>query len=113
MGHHFYTITRQLLKVEKISSALEERYTYFREQLNLHSQTAVDSSREAVLQVQKLWEKKEKNLAKLRKKIDNVPPDFREDLNHYYLQVCKKTSELFCQCEEDLARYGYSLSAGC
>ena len=109
MGHHFYTITRHMLKVEKISTALEERYTYLRDQLNQHSQATVYNSRKAVRQAQKLWKQRKKSLAKLRRKIDDVPVDFREDIYRYYLHICEKTNDLFRRFEEDLARYGYGL----
>lgn len=106
IGHHYYTITRETLKIERVSLALEESYATLREQITIHAALARDNYLEGLQQVVALWEKRRKILNEIGKKIDRIHIDFREDINQKYDDVSERMKNLFTAFEDDLAHLG-------
>jgi radical SAM superfamily enzyme YgiQ (UPF0313 family) len=92
-GHHFRIITQELLKVEQASSALEEGYTYFMTQLAQYSDLSKTNSREAVEQMATLWDTKQKLFDNVRKKIDSIHEDFRDEVYRKYDDLSEKMKD--------------------
>jgi radical SAM superfamily enzyme YgiQ (UPF0313 family) len=93
-GHHFRIITQELLKIEQVSSALEEGYTYLMKQLAQNSNLLKTNSREAVEHIGTLWDEKQKLLDNARKKIDAIHEDFRDDIYHKYDDLSEKMKNI-------------------
>jgi len=105
IGHHFHTITQQMIEIEKVSSYLDESYVYMCEQINKYS-AAIDNSREVLRNSAALWKRKKEILGKTRRKIDSIHIDFRHDITEKYSEISKKMQELFENFEQDLKRNG-------
>jgi radical SAM superfamily enzyme YgiQ (UPF0313 family) len=96
-GHHFRMITQELLKIEQVSSILEEGYTYFIKQLDQCSNLIKTNSCEAVEHMANLWNEKQKLLDNARKKIDAIHEDFREDIYQKYNDLSEKMKNILEQ----------------
>lgn len=110
IGHHFHTITQEMIRIDRISAALEERYAFLREQLNQLSQSVVGNSLEAIKPVQELWTQCNQVLLDLRRKIDAIPDDFRGDISASYAAMSEKMIGLFRQYQDRLDEYQCSRS---
>ncbi len=106
IGHHYYTITRETLKVENVSVALEESYAALREQIATHAALARDNYLEGVQQVVALWEKRGRILSEIGKKIDRIHIDFREDISQKFDDVSEQMKNLFTAFEDELGYLG-------
>jgi radical SAM superfamily enzyme YgiQ (UPF0313 family) len=95
IGHHFHTITREMLKSEAVVSALDENFSDLQYQLNACLKTAKVNSREAYHNLRLLWEQQKIKLEEIRKMIDRVHEDFREDVVNKYTDVSLKMKSLF------------------
>lgn len=95
MGHHFYTITREMLKSDAVVSALDESFHDLEYQLNNCLKTAKLNSRDAYRNLRLLWEQQKTRLEEIRKMIDRVHEDFREDVVTKYAEVSLKMKSLF------------------
>jgi radical SAM superfamily enzyme YgiQ (UPF0313 family) len=96
-GHHFRMITQELLKIEQVSSTLEEGYTYFKKQLDQYSKLLKTNSREAVEHMATLWDEKQRLLDNARKKIDAIHEDFRDDIYQKYNDLSEKMKNILEQ----------------
>jgi radical SAM superfamily enzyme YgiQ (UPF0313 family) len=96
-GHHFRMITQELLKIEQVSSTLEEGYTYFMKQLDQYSTLLKTNSREAVEHTATLWDEKQKLFDNARKKIDAIHEDFRDDIYQKYNDLSEKMKNILEQ----------------
>ena len=105
-GHHYHTITQETLKAEKVSHALEENYAYVCEQLNAYSAILKNNYREGIKGIAKLWKQKSHLLEDIRKKIDKIHIDFREDISRKHYDMSDKMKILFAAFEKDLVQYG-------
>lgn len=105
-GHHYYTITQETLKIEKISLDLEEGYSYLREQINSYSAILKNNYKDGIQNVIELWNQRKDLLEDIRKKIDKIHVDFREDISIKYNEVAKKMENLFNTFEDDLMKHG-------
>jgi len=106
VGHHYHTITRETLKAERISRALEDSYTHLREQVNVYAETIRSNYREGIQNLVGLWEQKSKTLADIGRRIDGIHVDFRADVREKYRDVEDKIRGLFNVFEPDLMQYG-------
>jgi hypothetical protein len=95
MGHHFHIITREMLKSEAVVSALDESFHDLQNQLNDCLKTARLNSRDAYRNLSLLWEQQKIKLEEIRKMIDRVHEDFREDVIKKYTDVSLKMKSLF------------------
>jgi len=102
IGHHFYTITQEMIKIDRITATLEDRYAFLRDQLNQVSQSVVGSSLEAIKPVQELWNQCNQVLLDLRRKIDTLHVDFRGDISTYYASASEEMIALFHQYKDRL-----------
>ncbi len=105
-GHHYYTITQETLKIEKVSLDLEEGYSYLREQINSYSVILRNNYKDGIQNVIELWNQRKDLLEDIRKKIDKIHVDFREDISIKYNEVAKKMENLFNTFEDDLMKHG-------
>ncbi len=106
VGHHFHTITREFLKTQAISAVLDRKYAYFREQLNLYSDSVVDNSKEAIQQVMALWEQQKKALEDLGKRIEKIHVDFRGDVYSKYNRISERMRASVRRFEQHADRCG-------
>jgi radical SAM superfamily enzyme YgiQ (UPF0313 family) len=93
-GHHFHTITQEMLKIEKVDSLLDESYNFFRERISRYSGQLKNNSIGAVRSVSQLWDEKVKTMNDLKKKIDRIHEDFRGDILAKYADVSEKLKTL-------------------
>ncbi len=105
-GHHYYTITQETLKIERVSLDLEEGYSYLREQINSYSVILRNNYKDGIQNVIDLWNQRKDLLEDIGKKIDKIHVDFREDINIKYNEVAKKMENLFNTFEDDLMKHG-------
>ncbi len=104
VGHHFHTITHETLKVEKISTVLDEKYRYFNELTARYSQAIMDNSMDNIASVAKLWAKRGRLLKQMRHKIEKIDIDFRQDLVHKYLTLSAQMREALNRFEQKALR---------
>jgi len=109
IGHHYYTITRETLEAQKISRALEENYAYLKQQVNAYASALRTNYRDSIQNVVKLWEQKSDALDDIRRRIDRIHVDFREDVRTNYREVEEKIRRLFNSFEPALTQYGINI----
>jgi len=100
VGHHFYKITQDALKIERLSSALDKKFQNFAELVNKYSSTLMDNSRNNMTYVARLWKKRIKILKQMKQKIDRIPFDFRKDLTLKYLEISKQMRDMMTRFEQ-------------
>lgn len=108
-GHHFHTITQEMLKTEKIASYLDENYNYLSEQVNRYSGLVADSSKEVLQNIVELWNQRKDILNKAKDKIDKIHIDFRKDISAKYFDIAQRMQDLFKTFEHDLIKYGIDI----
>ncbi len=94
VGHHFHRITRETLKMDKLSSALDEKYRCFKALVDSYSKELMDNSRKNIRYVAKLWKTKIKILKQMQTRINKIHHDFRYDLTRKYIDLSNKMGEL-------------------
>jgi hypothetical protein len=94
-GHHFYIITREALKVDKLSSLLEEKYQTMIKKMNEYSAVLSDNSAQKMKELKHLWKIKKIEFHRLKKKINKTHADFRFDLMARYADLDQQLSLLF------------------
>ena len=92
-GHHFYTITQQTLKTEKIAMALDEKYNYFCDLVNQYSEAMMNNSKESYQYLVKLLKQKVKILKQMQHTVNKIHKDYRYDLSQKYIELSKKMRE--------------------
>lgn len=108
-GHHYYTITRETLKIEKVSLDLEEAYAYLREQIATYSAGLTNNYREGIRNLAKLWNQRRDLLEDIGAKMDKIHVDFRHDISEKYYDIAEKMKSLFSSFEDDLLQYGVGI----
>ncbi len=93
-GHHFHTITQEMLKVEKVESLLDENYRLLRERITQYSGQFKNNSLGAVHSMSQLWDEKIKIMNHIKKKIDRIHEDFRGEIITKYADVSEKLRAL-------------------
>lgn len=86
-GHHFYKITRQALKKDKVESLLEEKNQYFTELVNTYAAALRADSEKRVKYINRLWKKRVRLLNQMQGKINRLNRELREDLNRRYNEI--------------------------
>jgi radical SAM superfamily enzyme YgiQ (UPF0313 family) len=92
-GHHFYTITQQALKTEKIASVLDEKYYYFCDLVNQYSEAMMSNSKESYQYLVKLLKQKVKILKQMQYTINKIHKDYRDELSQKYIELSRKMRE--------------------
>ena len=92
-GHHFYTITQQALKSEKIASVLDEKYYYFCDLVNQYSEAMMSNSKESYQYLVKLLKQKVKILKQMQYTINKIHKDYRNELSQKYIELSRKMRE--------------------
>ncbi len=91
-GHHFYKITRQTIRVAKISCSMEEYYQRLCCEIDQYSKNLFGDSKETF---ETMFRKSLQKIEKWKKKINKIHNDFREDLLYNHKIISKKIFELF------------------
>lgn len=97
-GHHFYKITRQALKKDKVESLLEEKNQYFTELVNTYATGLRADSEQRMKYINRLWKKRVRLLKQMQGKINRLNREFRADLNRRY-------NEISAQMRDQLIRF--------
>jgi radical SAM superfamily enzyme YgiQ (UPF0313 family) len=98
-GHHFYTITQQSLKTEKIASILDEKYRYFCNLVNEYSEAMMNNSKKHLQYLTKLWKERVKIHKQMQHTINNIHGDYRYELSQKYIEISKKMREKLANFE--------------
>jgi len=98
-GHHFYTITQQTLKTEKIASFFDEKYRYFCDLVNQYSESMMNNSKENFQYLAKLWKKRIKIHKEMRNTIKKIHADYRYDISQKYDEISRKMHEKLMKFE--------------
>jgi radical SAM superfamily enzyme YgiQ (UPF0313 family) len=102
IGHHFYTITREMNKMYKIQSSLETSYFKFLEQIGKYSEAAKINSQETLGQAGLFFKQSKKSFELLRKKALKIDTGFREQAIKKFNEVSKKAEDVFKEFEHSL-----------
>lgn len=98
-GHHFHKITRQTLKKERIESLIEEKSQYFSGLINQYTAALSGNSRKRLKYVNRLWKKRIRLLKQMQTKINRLNREFREDLNHRFVEISAQMREQMIRFE--------------
>lgn len=96
-GHHFYIITRETLKMDKLATLLEERYQMIVKKINAYSTALSSNPSRKIPELQQLWRVKKTMFNRLKKKINKTHADFRTDLIKRYTDLDQQLSQLIHQ----------------
>ncbi len=107
IGHHFHMITQQTLKIEEMSSYLDDCYRSLKEQVNQYSGTVVNNSKEAMRLAEQLWRRRTYILDTCKSGINRIHEDFREEIRIKYEEIAEKMKDLLAALETDLMGRGY------
>jgi radical SAM superfamily enzyme YgiQ (UPF0313 family) len=92
-GHHFYTITQQALKTEKIALVLDEKYHYFCDLVNQYSEAMMNNSKENYQYLVELLKEKVKILKQMQHTVNKIHTDYRYELSQKYIEHSRKMRE--------------------
>ncbi len=106
-GNHFYVITRQMLKADKFSTMLEEKYQLIAKKLNMYSVAISSASTDKMNDLINLWQVKKETFDVMKNKICTMPIEFREGVLRQYSEMDKNLRKLFRTCQADLIRRGF------
>ncbi len=95
VGHHYYAITREMMKAERVSSYLDEKYAYLCRRIEVYSTLTRDRYLEKRTDIARLLKQKQRILNKVQLKIDSLHVDFRRDLARKYVALSNKLQDLF------------------
>ena len=109
IGHHFYTITQETLKVDKVTSDLDRSYRYLQDQISQYSTAVLDHSMEVFQNIIELYDQRKKILERIYRQIEKVHIDFRDDINETYSEMSDKINSLFSNFEEGLMKHGRAI----
>jgi hypothetical protein len=102
MGHHFYLITQETLKVDAVSSTLDDIYEKTRIYIGRQADLVKATS---VMQRQRLsegWAICMAAFEKAKTIIDHVHKDFQMDVVQHYYEMVARTRSLFEDAERQL-----------
>ena len=95
IGHHFHTITREMIKVDQVVSDLDAAYGSLTKYLNRYSDVLIGHSRESLQGLYDRWNKESRILKKILRKIGKLHVDFRNDATWVYVDTLWKMHSLF------------------
>ncbi len=107
IGHHFYIITREMIKAEGVASYLDEKYAYLRQRLEACSMLARASYQVKRREIERLLKQKKRILKKIQLQIDGLHVDFRRDVSRKYVDISSRLQEL-CEPLEGQITINYS-----
>jgi radical SAM superfamily enzyme YgiQ (UPF0313 family) len=95
MGHHFYTITRQMLKADKEVRYIEDIYNYVKTELTSKKYCLMTAASPKYKYFNQVFKESGKRLKKAKASIKKLPGDFSTEVYQTYLGVFKKINEIF------------------
>jgi len=96
-GHHFYIITRETLKMDKLAMLLEERYQIMVKKIDEYSAALSTNPAQKIKKLEQLWHIKKAMFNRLKKKINKTHADFRADLIKRYADLDQQLGQLLQQ----------------
>ncbi|MCG6909297.1 MAG: B12-binding domain-containing radical SAM protein [Deltaproteobacteria bacterium] len=94
IGHHFHTITSEMIEAEKVASYLDETYAHLCARLETYSSLARGSYQEKRREIVQLLRHKKRVLNRIRQRIDSLHVDFRRDLVRRYRDLSERLQRL-------------------
>jgi len=96
VGHHFYMITREMIRAEGVASYLDEKYAFLCKRLEAYSTLARASYHEKRREIERLLKQKRRVLKKVQSKIDRLPVEFRRDISKKYAELSDRL-QILCE----------------
>ncbi|MFP4520797.1 MAG: B12-binding domain-containing radical SAM protein [Fibrobacterota bacterium] len=109
IGHHFYVMSREVLKVDSFSSSLEHCYKYLRNRVSVYSEAFRGNSSEAASVLADLWKERNKMLSDFGKGMNKIHSDFRKDAAAELERIAEETRKLFIDHIDYLEAAGYKI----
>ena len=108
VGHHYFVITREMLKYERTTSHLDQVYAQLRVLLQAfeHNPDLVANGVEPVVAA---WRWSAAALAETRSRIEKIHVDFRADVIYHYDAITARIRGLFTPFASELNRHGIDL----
>jgi radical SAM superfamily enzyme YgiQ (UPF0313 family) len=108
VGHHFYVITREMLKYERITSHLERVYEQLRVMLKAfeHNPELVVNGVEPIAAA---WRWSAAAIAEAQARIAKIHVDFRADVVYHYETITRRIRGLFAPFASELNRHGIDM----
>jgi hypothetical protein len=108
VGHHFYVITREMLKYERITSHLERVYEQLRVMLKAfeHNPELVVNGVEPIAAA---WRWSAAAIAEAQARIAKIHVDFRADVVYHYETITRRRRGLFAPFASELNRHGIDM----
>jgi hypothetical protein len=109
VGHHFYVITREMLKYERTTSHLDRVYAQLQVILQAFEHNP-DLVAHGVEPVAAAWRWSVAALADAHTRIEKIHVDFRSDVIYHYETMTRRIRGLFAPFASELNRHGIELS---
>jgi hypothetical protein len=109
VGHHFYVITREMLKYEHATSQLDRVYAQLQVMLQAfeHDPELLANGLDPIAAA---WRWSATALADVQSRIEKIHVDFRTDLIYHYDTIITRIRERFAPFALELNRQGIDLS---
>lgn len=98
IGHHFHTITQETLKIQQLSSYLDDRYQYLKAAVDRQTSRFAGNSKDLKDQpgaIEDLWRQRKEILEKCKAAMDKIHVDFRDDIRKKYIDMSEKIKDLY------------------
>ncbi len=108
VGHHFYVITREMLKYEHTFSHLDRVYAQLKVMLQAFEHNP-DLVAHGVEPVAAAWRWSTAALVEAQARIEKIHVDFRADVIYHYETITTRIRGLFSPFASELNRHGIDL----
>ncbi|MGM0418981.1 MAG: B12-binding domain-containing radical SAM protein [Thermodesulfobacteriota bacterium] len=105
MGHHFYVITKQMLKAEKVSDKLDNVYKEAALKIYTKSQIFKTTASGHAKALNLLRMEYMKKMKKISDKINDLPSDFQKDIRSKYSGVYKSILNILSEEESRITHH--------
>jgi hypothetical protein len=102
MGHHFHLITQETLKVDAVSSTLDDIYEKTRSYLGRQADLVKVTTAAQHRKLSEGWDACKARLESVKGVIDHVHKDFRAEISSKYSEIYARTRSLFEEAERQL-----------
>ncbi len=109
VGHHFYVITREMLKYERTTSHLDRVYDQLRVMLKAFEHNPELASN-GVEPIAAAWRWSAAAIAEAQGRIEKIHVDFRADVVYHYETIARRIRGLFVPFASELNRHGIDMS---
>ena len=102
-------MTQALLKGGQVIALMDKRYRELHQRLQAHILSAQTNCQDGVQNVIFLWHQMGVVLESIRRKVERVHVDFRDDILARYTDVAQRMKQLFEGFEDELHQSGVRL----